>query len=158
MKTTHYLILNLLLAIVWTILIRSATIFQFALGFFLGFLILAVFEYALKSEKYAKRVKGAFYFTFAFLKLFMLSNFEVAWIILSGKSKAVTPAFIRYPVNDMTKFEALLMSQFISLTPGSVSVKLEKDSLHVHLLNMKEEKEAQENFNYLKGIIQRFTR
>lgn len=158
MKPIHYLILNILLAVLWIILNGEADIFHFLLGFGIGFLILWTFQYLLNAANYVNRAKGFIRFAFSFSLMFLQSNLNMAKIILFYYKNTINPSFISFPIHDLTHFEALLLSQFITLTPGSVSVNLEKAILRVHIIDLKEPEEVFKNIDEIKFLILGFTR
>lgn len=158
MKPINYLILNILLAVLWIILNGEADIFHFLIGFGIGFLILWTFQYLLNASKYVKMARGFVRFTFIFLLIFIKSNLNMAKIILFYYKNKINPSFISYPIHDLAHFEALLLSQFIALTPGSVSVNLEKSVLRVHIIDLKEPERVFKNIDEIKFLILGFTR
>lgn len=158
MKPIHYLILNILLAVLWIILNGEADIFHFLLGFTIGFLILWTFQYLLNASKYIKMANGFVRFIFSFSLIFIKSNLNMAKIILFYYKNTINPAFISYPIHDLTHFEAFLLSQFITLTPGSVSVNLEKSLLRVHIIDLTEPERVFKNIDEIKFLILGFTR
>ncbi len=158
MKPIHYLILNIILAVLWIILNGEADIFNFLLGFGIGFMILWTFQYLLNTSKYVKMARGFVKFIFSFSLMFIKSNLNMVKIILFYYKNKINPSFISYPIQDLTHFEALLLSQFITLTPGSVSVNLEKSVLRVHLIDLKEPERVFKNIDEIKFLILGFTR
>lgn len=158
MKPIHYLILNILLAVLWMILNGQADISHFLLGFGIGFLILWIFQYLLNASNYVRMARGFVRFLFSFSLMFLKSNLNMAKIILFYYKNTINPSFFSYPIHDLTHFEALLLSQLITLTPGSVSVNLEKSILRVHLIDLKESDHACKNIDEIKSLILGFTR
>jgi len=158
MKATHCFILNLFLAIIWIILNREAGVFQFLLGFGMGFFILFIFQRPLSTAAYVKRIKGFVKFIFVFIFLFISSNVNVAKVIIFYPKKDIVPSFISYPVDDLSHYESLLISQFITLTPGSVSVKLDESELIIHRLNVEDIDQVIANLDKLKYLILGFIR
>lgn len=158
MKTIHYFILNLLLAVFWIILNRQGDVFHFLFGYGIGFFILWAFQYLLKTASYIRTVKCFVKFTITFIWLFLKSNLNMVKIILFTPKNKIKSSFISYPINDLSYFEALLISQLITLTPGSVSVELEKTVLWINLIDVKDQKLDMQNINNLKHLIIGFTR
>jgi len=158
MKTIHYFILNLLLAVLWIILNRKGDVFHFLLGYGIGFFILWAFQYLLKTAVYVRVVKCFVKFVFIFIWLFLKSNLNMVKLILFTPKNKINPSFISYPIQDLSYFEALLMSQLISLTPGSASVNLEKKVLWIHLIDLKDRQQEIQNIINLKHLITGFTR
>ncbi len=132
------LILNLLLAVVWLLLSSQRTAGVFALGFLLGFALLAVFHRVLGSSSYTRRVFALFRFLLVFAWEFIASNGKVVGTILFRSNQSLRPNFITYNVSGLTPFEVLLVSHCISLTPGSTTVRVLEDfqTLVLHTLDV----------------------
>jgi multicomponent Na+:H+ antiporter subunit E len=64
------------------------------------------------------------------------SNIEVAKIILSPKLK-IKPQFIKINNPLKTDFNRVIYGNAITLTPGTITVELEKDYIIIHALNSK---------------------
>lgn len=159
MKASHHFLINLFLAIIWIILLRQPNMFQFLLGFGIGWIILWAFQSILNTSSYIQRTKGLVKFLFIFSWLFLKANFNVAKIILFVPKNQIHPAFIAYNIQDLSRFESLLLSQFITLTPGTISVNLEKNLLWIHVLDLKDKQQTiQEIDLFLKHPILKFTR
>lgn len=158
MKTIHYFILNLLLAVLWIILNRKGDVFYFIIGYGIGFFILWAFQSLLKTAAYVRTVKSFIKFIFTFIGLFLNSNWNVVKIILFTPKNKINPSFISYPTQDLTYFEVLLISQIVNLSPGSVTVEIEKTALRIHLIDLKDKHQEIQNLNRLKNLITGFTR
>ena len=158
MKPIHYLILNILLAVLWIILNGEADIFHFLMGFGIGFLILWTFQRLLNTSKYVKMARGFVVFIFIFSLIFIKSNLNMVKVILFYYKNEINPSFVSYPIHELTHFEALLLSQLITLTPGSVSVNLEKSVLLVHIIDLKEPEQVFKSIDEIKFLILGFTR
>jgi multicomponent Na+:H+ antiporter subunit E len=158
MKASHCFIFNLFLGILWIILNGEADIFQFLFGFGIGFAILWTFQHVLNAETYVRRAGGFIRFLCVFIYLFVISNINVARVILFYYKTDISPSYISYSIEDLSKVESILISQFITLTPGSVSVRLGRGELIVHLLNVRDEKKAIANIDRLKRLVIGFTR
>lgn len=76
-------------------------------------------------------VRAIGYF-FWILKEIALSNIAVARIILTGKGQR--PNFFRVPLTQKTELGAVIFANSITLTPGTLSVEVEEDSLWVHAI------------------------
>jgi len=102
---------------------------------------------------------------FRFLALFLLAfikaNLSVAWLVLFVPNSKLKPALFSYDVSDMTRKEILILSQCITLTPGTITVEVADDnqSLLVHCLDFRKPEETSEGITQtLKKPIKRFMR
>ena len=64
----------------------------------------------------------------------ILSNFKVAWIILSPKLP-ISPGFSRVTMTQRTDLGRLVHANSITLTPGTVSVDMDDQTIEVHSLS-----------------------
>ncbi|MCC5833501.1 MAG: Na+/H+ antiporter subunit E [Opitutales bacterium] len=131
------LIIHILLALTWLFLSQGRTMFDLFMGAVLGFAILYVFQSVLSTRGYILRVLGFFRWFIIFLREFIVSNLHVAWIILSRSGKSIEPRFIEMDVSDLREEEMIVLSQTITLTPGTCAVELEVETgkLLVHILD-----------------------
>ncbi|MEA3352675.1 MAG: Na+/H+ antiporter subunit E [Campylobacterota bacterium] len=75
-------------------------------------------------------------FTLLFIKSLIRSNIEVAKIVLSKKID-IDPAIVKLHTNCTNDFDKLLVSNTITLTPGTITMKLEDQNLYIHILDLK---------------------
>jgi multicomponent K+:H+ antiporter subunit E len=70
----------------------------------------------------------------------IIANWEVARLVL-GPADRLKPAFVDVPIDIENPFVATLLASIVSLTPGTVSVDIDRDKriLHVHALNVVDE-------------------
>lgn len=129
--------LNLLIAVIWLLLSTEPSVAGFALGFVLGFALLAAFHRVLGSAEYARRVFAFARFALTFIWEFLVANANVVWTVLFRSRESLNPNFITYDVAGLKPFEILLLSYCISLTPGSTTVQVTDDfqTLVLHTLD-----------------------
>ncbi len=130
-------VLNVLIAAIWLLLSPEPSVARFALGFLLGFALLAVFHRVLGSADYARRVFALARFAIVFTWEFVIANAKVVWAILFRTKESLHPNFITYDVTGLKPFEILLLAHCISLTPGSTTVQVTDDfqTLVLHTLD-----------------------
>ncbi|MEC7838596.1 MAG: Na+/H+ antiporter subunit E [Chlamydiota bacterium] len=88
-----------------------------------------------------------FQLLYIFLKEFILSNFSVAYTILFVSSSTLKPKLIAYDAKKLTLNERMILAQMITLTPGTITAKINEDgTLMIHVLDGKNSEEK------LKGI------
>jgi len=97
-------------------------------------------------------------FALFYLKEVVSANIKLAIDIVTPKSRAA-PGFVVLPLESMTDMQILLLTNLISMTPGTLSFDLSQDRrrllLHVRYLN-KESDEVRRHFiNYYVRPIRR---
>lgn len=83
------------------------------------------------------RVVGFLVFLFYFFRALVLSNIQLAAVVLFKKREDIVPGFLTYPIEGLTKLEVLVLTHCITLTPGTTSVEISPDftTLTVHALD-----------------------
>ena len=153
--------LNLLLAVMWLLLSTVPTAAMFAVGFLLGFALIAIFHDVLDSGSYVRRVVALGRFALVFLWEFLVANGSVVRTVWFRSPASLHPNFITYDVAGLKPFEILLLSYCISLTPGSTTVEVSEDfnTLVLHALDAKDPDALRAQLDrVLKQGILRFTR
>lgn len=127
--------INLLVAVCWLLLQAEATLIGMVVGLVLGFAMLALFRDVVGSHDYVRRVSAAVTFIGLFAKEFLLACGQLFRAALWLPVDRLKPRIIYYDTAGLTKLEALLLSQVISLTPGTTTVDISPDfsrfTLHV---------------------------
>lgn len=118
---------NLAIAIMWLLLGTDPSVSSFALGFALGFGLLAGFRTIVGSENYVRRVVALVRFLARFTVEFLRANAKVAWAVLFRSRRSFRPDFVLYDTSDLTRAEILLLSYCVSLTPGTTTVEISSD-------------------------------
>lgn len=153
--------MNLLLAIVWLMLSAHPTIVDFLVGYGIGFTLILLFSNLIDAHSYVNRFFGLILFVPSFLWTFLKANFAVAKVILFIPKNQIQPTFIQYDVSDLKRNEVLILSQLVTLTPGTISVQLlnNQHSLLIHVLDAREPEEIYQSINKdLKEPFLRFMR
>ncbi|MCB1118431.1 MAG: Na+/H+ antiporter subunit E [Chlamydiia bacterium] len=129
------LFIHAALTLIWLLLSRSHTLFNFIIGYLIGLVILFTFPKILHSRHYLNRTLGFANFLIQFTLTFLKANYAVAKIILFTPS-TVRPAFFSYDSSHLTRFELLVLSNCITLTPGTTTTDISPDgkTLTVHAL------------------------
>jgi multisubunit Na+/H+ antiporter MnhE subunit len=131
------LLLNLALALLWLLLRPVPTHTHVAIGFLLGFALIAAFRRLLGAEDYVRRSVGLFRFVFRFLSAFFRACASIFFLILFRPRRAMRPGFLNYDVTGLTRTEVLILAQSISLTPGTTTVEISEDftTLELHAMD-----------------------
>jgi len=126
---------NLLLAFVWAALAGEFSLASLLTGFVVGYAALWVVQPLIGATSYHARV-------FAWIRLIVLFHYElivssiaVAWDVLTPQHRA-RPAIIDVPLDVRSDAGILLVTNLISLTPGTLSLDISDDrrTLRVHVM------------------------
>jgi len=153
-------LVNVLVAVLW-LLLMGGGVMEFAFGMVLGFLLLTLFRWVLNSEDYVRRVLAFIAFVMVFLREFLKSNLVVAAAVLFRPVEDIHPNFLTLDVRDMKHWEIYVLSQCITLTPGTTTVDLIEDgkTLVVHAFDADDPDEVRKSIRTtLKSAILRFSR
>lgn len=131
--------IHLVLALLWTFL-GTPSWGRFIAGAVIVFVILAAFQSLLDIRSYIRRSLAFVKFLFVFTREFLLSNLNIARAVLTQKREDIVPDFIEYDITGLRPQEVLLLSQCITLTPGTTSVEISPDfsTLVIHAFDAKD--------------------
>lgn len=133
----NLLLLNLVLAVSWAALTGNFTLPGLAVGFGVGFAAMAVI-----SPLFGEQSGGYFLKAWRWLKLLVLFHWEliissisVAWDVLTPRHRA-RPGIVAVPMKAKGEAEVLLVTNLITLTPGTLSLDVTEDcrTLYVHAM------------------------
>ncbi|NIR93638.1 MAG: Na+/H+ antiporter subunit E [Gammaproteobacteria bacterium] len=135
MRTLSY---SLLLFVFWLIL--SGHFEPLLLGLGLASVALTVFlagrMKVIDHESYPLHLTARLpVFLFRLLGEIIRANLDVSKRILSPKATAISPQWFELPLPQKTDLGRVLYANSITLTPGTVSVEITKDSVTVHALS-----------------------
>jgi multicomponent Na+:H+ antiporter subunit E len=140
---SFYIIINLFLALTWAALLGSFSPQNLLIGFVLGYLVLFISRRALPPSRYFGKVTQAIGFIAFFIWELTLASIRVAIDVLSPKHH-MQPRVIAYRMEARTQTEIVLLSNLLTLTPGSLSLDVSDDHsvLYVHAIYAKDEEQA----------------
>jgi multicomponent Na+:H+ antiporter subunit E len=127
---------NIVLAVVWAALMASFTLTSLLVGYVLGFgalwLAQPLFD---QPQSYFRRVWRILRLTGFFLYELVVSSLRVAWDVITP-SHGSNPAIVEMPLDVESDLEILLVTNLISLTPGTLSLDVTPDrkTLIVHAM------------------------
>ena len=126
---------NLLFAIVWAALTGEFTLVSLSMGFVVGFLCLWVIQPLIGASSYHTRVIAWLRLIVMFLYELVVSSLQVAWDVVTPENKS-RPAIIDVPLDVKSDAGILLVTNLISLTPGTLSLDVSDDrkTLRVHAM------------------------
>lgn len=89
---------------------------------------------------YFRRLAAALRFLLLFLRALILSNLQMAGVVLFRRRADLAPGFVPYPIAGLTSTELLILSHCITLTPGTTSVEIsaERTELLLHALDARD--------------------
>ncbi len=127
--------MNVLLALIWTMAVGRFTFQQLLLGFVLGMLVVMVVEPLWGSSIYRTKLRRALRFIIFFAWELLLSSLRIAYDVLTPRLRA-HPRIIALPLDAKTDTEITLLGNFITLTPGTLSLDVSADRrvLYVHAM------------------------
>lgn len=141
----------ILLFVVWVAVTNSFDIQELLVGVVVAFIVTVLFTRKEKSFDLFLTLKKYLKFIPFFIKELISSNIEVAKIVLSKDIK-LDSKIVPLKTTLEKDHDKLLLSNSITLTPGTLTLHLEDDELLVHILDTKNIKEPQ------KDIIEKFER
>jgi len=129
-------LLNLMLAFVWAGLWGSFSVVQLIVGFSVGFATLWVAQplFGVPSGYYLRAYRIVRLILF-FLYDLIVSSIQVAYDVLTPTDHS-NPAILEMPLDVKSDIEILLVTNLISLTPGTLSLDVTPDrkTLIVHAM------------------------
>jgi multicomponent Na+:H+ antiporter subunit E len=128
--------LNLILALAWAAIAGGFTLGGLATGFLLGYAALWLLAPLTGTgDRYPLRLIMWVRLLAMFLYELVVSSLSVAWDVLTPTHLA-RPAIIEVPLDVRTEAGLLLVTNLISLTPGTLSVDVSEDrrTLYVHAM------------------------
>lgn len=151
-------VLNLLLAMAWLLLTGQFTPLNFVFGLGLAYGLLWLFWRAVLSATpeadpplYFRKVAQVISFGLFFVKELLLANLRVAIDVLRP-NMTIEPAVVAVPLADFGDGEAALLANFITLTPGTLSLDVVDDPasheriLYIHAMHAGRTQAAVERF------------
>ena len=101
----------------------------------LAWLEYALFGYRPKQELRAVR-KAPLFLAYVFVLVWEIikANFQVSKYVLFQKYK-ITPKLVTFRTDLRTDFGRFLLANSITLTPGTITIRVEGDTLTVHCLD-----------------------
>lgn len=133
----QHLLMNLMLTFVWVAITGTLDFINFLFGYILGFAILWLIERKndKKKKKYFYRVPKIIGFVLYFIYDLLKANFKIAYDVITPKY-FMSPGIVAYPLRTENDFEITMLSNVISLTPGTliIDVSEDKQALYIHTM------------------------
>lgn len=133
---------NLLLALLWMILTGSFTGPSFVVGFLFGYVCLAMMQRHIPVlDGYARKVPGVIAFVGFFIWSVIKANARVAYDVATPTKLNIKPGVIGLPLKLDSSVGITILANFITLTPGTLSLDVSDDRnvLYVHAMYLHDE-------------------
>jgi multicomponent Na+:H+ antiporter subunit E len=134
----NQILLFVLLLAFWLVIVPSINLIQIVVG---SIVALAITIYSFDATISTKPFNFNLIYIIKFIRFSLVllieiikSNIEVAKIILSPKLK-IKPKFVKINNPLKSDFNRVIYGNAITLTPGTITVELEKDYIIIHALN-----------------------
>jgi multicomponent Na+:H+ antiporter subunit E len=99
-------------------------------------------EYRSKHKVFIHKIKYAIIYVFVLLKEIVIANLQVAKKVLSP-SMDISPTVVSIKTKLKSDFYKTILANSITLTPGTITVSMEKDILTIHCLEK----------DYIEGLV-----
>ncbi len=134
------LLWNFLLAFSWVALTGQLKFINLVFGLVLGFIVLSLTHPAARHSGYfSKGIKILSLFGYFFVQL-ILASLRVAHDVVT-KTHYMHPAVVAIPLEAKTDWEITLLSNLVSLTPGTLCLDVSSDRqvLYLHVMYLDDE-------------------
>ncbi|HAR6291160.1 TPA: Na+/H+ antiporter subunit E [Staphylococcus pseudintermedius] len=150
------IVINLFLAIFWLFVSDSYTMNAFVLGYLFALLLVFLMRKLLPGRFYVITLYKAIKLVFVFLLELIKANIDVLRIILQPRIKNES-AFFVYETDLEHPWQVALLSNLITLTPGTVVIGVNDDMkrLYIHCLNFSTKEEEVAG---IKGSLEKAVR
>jgi multicomponent Na+:H+ antiporter subunit E len=154
------IMLNFFIALLWMFLTISFNASTFIVGFLLGALMLWITKGFFPGRFYLNRVWAVIKLISLFFKELVMANIQVLFLIVQPKMP-IKPAIFALPTVLEKDWEITLLSNLITLTPGTLVIDISPDSktLYIHALHYDDADEAIDSIkNTFEKAIQEVSR
>lgn len=117
------IVINLLVSIIWLLISDSYTLNNFVLGYLFGLILVYLLHRVMPGKFYLIRIYRMIKLVFIFLLELIKANLDVLKIILKPHISN-KPGFFVYHTDLKTDWQIVLLSNLITLTPGTVVLEL----------------------------------
>ncbi|MEM9726700.1 MAG: Na+/H+ antiporter subunit E [Pseudomonadota bacterium] len=127
--------INIVAAFAYASIDSSFTMLNVLAGFGIGFAAIVIAQGIFGGTRYLRRAIAWVKLIIMFHYELIISSFEVGVDILTPKHRA-RPAIINMPLDVKSDLDILLVSNLITLTPGTLSLDISEDrcTLRVHAM------------------------
>lgn len=138
------LIINILLALLWSALTGQFTLENLTTGFILGYVVLYLMRGVFRNRQYFEKGVQVVRISLFFLWELLVANLRVARDVLRPGPLRMRPRVIAVPLDLQGDVPVTLLANALSLTPGSLSLDISDDykTLFVHAIHAPDEEQA----------------
>lgn len=146
--------LNIILALGWMLINGSYTNTSFLLGYIIGYMVLWLTQPILKERKYFKRPWWILHLIFIFFHGILESSLKVAWDVITPENKS-QPGIVYIPLKAKTDLEIMFLANFISITPGTLSLAVSEDKTYliIHAMFSENQEKLIQDLKYIEHKI-----
>ena len=126
---------NLLLALGWVAMSGNFDIVNLLVGFAFGYLVLYLLQRVIGRSRYFTRTFGLVRFVGFYSVEVVRANVRVAHDVVTP-SYRVKPGIVAVPLDARTAAEITLLSNLITMTPGSLAVDVADDRSVIYVHSM----------------------
>ncbi len=123
---------NVALALAWAAVTGNFTLNNLVVGFGVGFLLLVFTRRIVGSPDYLIKLRQVISLVLFFIWELIKSNLRVAYDVLTPNYH-MQPGVIAIPLDAQTDVEITLLSNLITLTPGTLSLDVSADRKMLYL-------------------------
>lgn len=157
------LVLHLTISLVWFLLSTERQLLALITGWIITYPLLYMIRDFIGAGSYLRRSWNFILFLLSFAIDFIKANIEVIQLVWFSNPNRLNSGFADVNVGELSTIEVLLLSQCITLTPGTSTILVKRNEnsyiLTIHYLNAESVKEVQkEVIDDLLQKILNFTR
>ena len=146
---------NLVLAVLWMSISGSFGGHQLVIGLILGYAMLGIsMRQVPEFAAYTRRVPKIFAFMGFFLRELIASNLKVAYDVVTP-THYMKPGVIAVTLEAKTDAEITLISNLISLTPGTLTLDVSTDRrvLYMHVMYLEDPDQVTREFKRFEARV-----
>lgn len=130
---------NLLLALGWVAMSGHFDVVNLLVGFVFGYLVLYLLQRVIGRSSYFTRTIGLVRFVGFYILEVVRANLRVAFDVVTPTDYA-KPGIVAVPLDARTDVEITLLSNLITMTPGSLSIDVSDDRsvIYVHVMYLED--------------------
>ena len=154
------LLLNLILALIWTALQGELDVINFVSGLVVSTAVICIFRRMFFRALYFRKVALGVTLALVFLRELIKSNIAVLRVVLSRRLQ-IRSGVIAVPTELTNDLALTMLANMITLTPGTLTLDISHDRryLFVHTLNLTDPEDVkQEIRNALEVYLQELSR
>lgn len=147
------IVINLIIAIMWMFLSETYTATSFFLGYILGVFLLLLLDRFIPGKFYLYRAIKIAQLILLFIGELITSTLDIAKLVYKRQLN-VEPGIFSYPLEVSSDWEITLLSNLISLTPGTLTVAVSNDNskIFIHAMHIDN---TEESIHSIKNTFER---